>query len=256
LEVAPSFLVAHYSHGVASNGQGTILLVSTASLAYPILYRKEGEGEWTESTTLDGLYPSGPPAFVDGQTALVNGADRPDGASEGGYGATWRLLRSTDGGTTWERTSLPPALQFYSLRRGSGGAFLAYAGSALFVTRDGGATWTSIPIPTGVGDVAEAALTPSGGYLVVFRAPIPGTWHASLSFRYARRVGGVWFEAGDGIERVIEEPYVENVGSESPRWGGHSSLARDATGHFYLVIHRQDPALTRSTIVRTVAPVP
>lgn len=104
------------------------------------------------------------------------------------------MFRSVDGGATWSEVSVPAigtdfiGITFVAIDPGSGapGATsqrLVYgaAGDGLFESRDGGATWASIP-GVGGGIPYQAAYTPSGDLFVSFRnrfdigAPNGGLW--------------------------------------------------------------------------------
>jgi len=79
-----------------------------------------------------------------------------------GSGLCPQVVRTRDGGVTWQPTGAPPApasvLRFRTVAVG----YVAVPGLA--VTRDGGTTWAALPVPGG-GTAAALAIGPAGVYL-------------------------------------------------------------------------------------------
>jgi hypothetical protein len=71
-------------------------------------------------------------------------------------GATTALLRSGDGGTTWQRLAAPPAIRAADVGHG---AILALTSDALHISRDAGITWRRVELPA-LDPVAGLAVYP------------------------------------------------------------------------------------------------
>jgi len=105
-----------------------------------------------------------------------------------GWGVTWdaRLFRTQDGGHAWRRVRFAPRgvletedmPQFYGAQNGVVAVRFRNAGShlqraAIYVTRDGGRTWTARPVPSGL-ELARVQWGTTGS--LQFSAATPSAW--------------------------------------------------------------------------------
>ena len=107
------------------------------------------------------------------------------------------LFTTSDGGTTWSRFSLPVADYIYFLDPRNGWAVGGPANDQVFQTRDGGASWQSVP-PADLPADAQVALYPDsssdGGSLLVTSLR-EGETH--LRVYTLEEPSGNWLFAGD-----------------------------------------------------------
>lgn len=233
-------------HGFASNGSGVLLLVEDRRLHRSI----DGGTTWTRTTAIDGFAPAGPVVFTEEQTAFMNVSD-----GGGSAYAQWRLLRSTDAGETWEPALSHPEW-FYTVRRGPARRLLAFSKTALFMSSDEGATWTSVPLPTSDGDIVTAAVTPAGGVILVLLQPREGTSPTyTNSVYYSPDHGLTWTEAASGL--ITTGPDATLNGITLPWYAGYNeTLVRNAAGFYYILLHRQEYGHGEPFLYRTTESIP
>src|SRR5438034_430317 len=120
----------------------------------PTRFPRSRCSESRSSTSTPGITPPGAADADSLRTGCARATDVTVSAPvAGASGAGNTVLRTTDGGTTWERRPVPGAdsLDFRSIRAiDDRTAFVASAGDGaagqarIFRTTDGGATWTLV----------------------------------------------------------------------------------------------------------------
>jgi photosystem II stability/assembly factor-like uncharacterized protein len=167
------------------------------------LYRGDGRDQWEQVT-------KGLPDPVSVQAITIHPTD-PDvvfiGTQDGPY-------RSTDGGTTWERTDFPAGLQVWSITTHPRDPRVMYAGTApvaVFRSEDGGSTWRRLPnakqrdrlrmsFPS---RVMRIAITPGN----------PDAIYAALEVAGVMRSldgGETWEDCAEPLVTLAEQPHLKS----------------------------------------------
>jgi hypothetical protein len=173
---APSMSFVDAEHGFATTGPdqfGRTTMFSTS----------DGGASWQELSLLPGEMSGAQITFsnlADGWAVTAAIDNTSDAASPSSEENT--LLRTTDGGLTWQPAPGLPVHGLYELPTFFGnddGLVVSYGPSpTTFTTSDGGATWTAHRLPFGS---TGPALPPSQYQPVPFAAPSFMTWFALTS---------------------------------------------------------------------------
>jgi len=175
----------------ASHGDYVVVLQETPVIGPFVVNRTtDGGASWLRLRADSGYYwalngiahPSPDLIMVIGDTSTQQGTSSPPNLIRHPF-----LLRSTDGGSTWERQSFPDNSKLISIAMndGTSGAILsgAFGGDApvysLFITVDGGATWEQRILPE-PWICAKVDRLPPSGYIVTAYDP---TTYAGLLLR-------------------------------------------------------------------------
>jgi photosystem II stability/assembly factor-like uncharacterized protein len=125
------------------------------------------------------------------------------------------LERTTDGGKTWRRLSLPgpvplalSAPHFFSAAAGIVASDLPSGKGVIYATSDGGDQWRNEPLPA-----APNAPSPSTGW---FTAP---AFEVSSAVNWAVTSGRKLFVTGDAGQGWAEVPTPPTYGKGDPIWG-------------------------------------
>ncbi|PVZ14781.1 F510_1955 family glycosylhydrolase [Actinomycetospora cinnamomea] len=92
-------------------------------------------------------------------TFLAGGHPSPEESTPDPLG----LVRSSDGGTSWQAVGLSGEVDFHALDQGAGTIYGVDADGGLLASRDGGARWSPWPAPPAL----DVAVDPTGGGRVV-----------------------------------------------------------------------------------------
>jgi photosystem II stability/assembly factor-like uncharacterized protein len=168
-------------------------------------WQQLGQSIESQHLAVWGLSAMGATIFAQADTLF------PGGGCTHSFEAKTSLWRSTDGGTTWQRVTTPPAslslnlLSFTPRADGTGYYGVALAGgpggpdaspgaaSTVLFSGDSGATWSPLPeldpsLPRDTASIsilyASLAVTPSGAVVAqAFRYPIPGGSSGAFAIR-------------------------------------------------------------------------
>jgi len=190
-------------------------------------------------------------AAADG-TLLASGHPDPEEAAREGLPPHLGLIRSTDGGETWETVSLPGEADFHALRAYGERLYGFDASNAhLLASGDGGETWEERAQPGLVLDlVADAArpdrllaTTPDG----LFRSTDGGR-----SWRPLAQQVGLLARPDDGPVYLVDAEGGLHTSTDGARWRrvgetGEPPAALAALGPRELVFAGHDGDILRST---------
>lgn len=180
-----------------------------------------------------------------------------------GWAAADTLLRTTDGGSTWQERALPDGTPLRAVRfaNASEGWALSRQGGRLWHTRDGGQSWArTAPLP--VDETTALALLGNGRLLVngikagqsgapftLLSDDAGATWRTSARFVYPDQVAtdgslwamadGVLWQSVDGGRSFTKPP----VFGDSPGW-----QVGVLNGRVVASLVQDDPALFNSDV--------
>ena len=113
---------------------------------------------WTGTTTPYTVYTD--VQFIDNQQGYIAGYESPDINTN--FGFQEFVLKTTDGGSTWTRHEIPATTDFNNIEIGFFSDSIGFAtcsfsqGAKIFVTHDGGVSWTDVS-PLLLTEVLEVA---------------------------------------------------------------------------------------------------
>jgi photosystem II stability/assembly factor-like uncharacterized protein len=198
------------------------------------LYRQSGDGPFEQLTK--GL-PQ--PASVQ---AITVDPTNPDvvfvGTQDGPY-------RSTDGGSSWERTDFPSGLQVWSITIHPRDSRIVYAGTSpvgVFRSDDGGSTWRTLPNAKQRDRLAMAF--PSRVMRLAITPGNPDAIYAALEVAGVMRSldgGETWDDCAEPLVALAEKPHLKSrIQSDSEAEGmldAHALLVSDAApGSVFLAV--------------------
>ncbi|MBM3219757.1 MAG: hypothetical protein FJZ38_13970 [Candidatus Rokubacteria bacterium] len=210
--------------------QGTQVFVGagqwTSTKKSGALHRGSGDGDWEQLT-------KGLPQPVSVQAITIHPTNRDVifvGTQDGPY-------RSTDGGSTWERTGFPSGLQVWSITFHPRDPRVVFAGTspvAVFRSDDGGSTWRKLPNAKQDRDRITMAF-PSRVMRIAITPGHPDAIYAALEVAGVLRSvdgGETWEDCSDPLEKLAERPNLKSkIQSDSEAEGmldAHALLVSDA----------------------------
>lgn len=138
------------------------------------------------------------------------------------------LLKSTDAGDRWTSAAIPgsPAVTALFLSPDGTGSFVARAATGLFVSKDCGQHWESLPFPMPASDVNEVAIS-SGDSSSVMAATRVGlysstdggvNWYASTGGLPASTVTSVVFTNQPAVAYAVEYGHLYKTADAGKAW--------------------------------------
>lgn len=188
---------------------------------------------------------------ADAETLLASGHPDPEAAAAEGLPPHLGLIRSTDGGETWQTVSLPGEADFHTLRA-YGELLYGFDASngRLLASTDGGATWEERELPGLLADVVADPADPerlvAAGERGIVRSEDGGrSWRV-----LERRIGLLAWPEGGPVYLVDAEGAI-HTSEDGRRWRrvgetGEPPAALAATGPRELWFAGHDGDILRS----------
>jgi photosystem II stability/assembly factor-like uncharacterized protein len=209
--------------------QGTQVFVGagqwTSTKKSGALCRGSGDGDWEQ-------LGKGLPEPVSVQAITLHPTNRDVvfvGTQDGPY-------RSTDGGSSWERTGFPSGLQVWSITFHPRDPSVVFAGTSpvgVFRSDDGGSTWRKLPNAKQDRERITMAF-PSRVMRIAITPGNPDAIYAALEVAGVIRSvdgGETWEDCSDPLEKLAERPNLKSkIQSDSEAEGmldAHALLVSD-----------------------------
>ena len=212
------------------------------------LFRVAGGGLERIGSTVQDLMGF---TVAEGETLLASGHPDPEAAAAEGLPPNLGLIRSTDGGETWEGVSLPGEADFHALRA-YGELLYGFDASngRLLASADGGETWEERELPGLLADVVADPADPDR-LLAAGEQGIARSEDGGRSWRVLeQRIGLLGWPEGGPVYLVDAEGAI-HTSDDGRRWRrvgetGEPPAALAATGPRELWFAGHDGDILRS----------